>query len=317
MRRRNLLASLFLIGTVTLVVVGVRGLLLGQPGGPAGAQAAEGDAAAEAALRKAGRGYIEAYNKGDLDTLMSFWAADADYVDEQGQIHKGRAALRGLFKANRDQFKGWKLSGRVVSLRFLKPDVAIEDGILELTSPAETPNIGRYTAIWTKSGDRWVISSARDLGGEPTAPASTSAERLKELQWLVGEWTHADEPGKITLSCRWAPNKSFLIQEFQAQVKDAEPLTVTQWVGWDPVEEKIHAWFFDSHGGYGQSLWTRSGNTWKAEGDGVTPDGRLGSSVNNWKFIDDKTFHWHLTDRQLDGSPLPEVEARLVRKAAN
>jgi uncharacterized protein (TIGR02246 family) len=317
MRRRKMLASLFLILTVALTLAGVRGLLPDRAGGSGVAQAADGDASAEAALRKAGQGYVEAYNKGDLDALLAFWAADGDYVDAQGQAHKGQAALRALYKTNLEHFKGWKLTGRIVGLRFLKPDVALEDGILELAGPGGPPHVGRYAAVWIKKDDRWVISSARDVGGEPAGEAPASAERLKELQWLVGEWTHADEPGKITLACRWAPNKSFLIQEFQAQVKDAEPLTVTQWVGWDPVEGKIHSWFFDSHGGYGQSLWTRSGNTWKAEGDGVTPDGRIGSSVNNLKFVDDQSFHWHLTDRQLDGHPMPDVEARLVRKAAN
>jgi hypothetical protein len=145
--------------------------------------------------------------------------------------------------------------------------------------------------------------------------ATPNGGRLRELEWLVGDWAHADDADQLTLSCRWAPNKSFLVQEFHVRAKDAEPLTVTQWVGWDPIEGQIHSWFFDSHGGHGQGRWSRSGNSWRVENGGVTPDGRTGASLITLKFGDERSFGWQMTDRQLDGQPLADVDVRLVRKA--
>lgn len=315
MRRRIPMASLLLLAAVGLAWLGARGYLLGPQVGPAPAHAADEQPAGDAALRKAALGYVEAYNRGDVDALLTFWTPDADYVDDNGQVYKGKEALGKLFRESMTNFKGSKMSGRILSLRFLKPDVAIEDGVLDLTGPNGQVNSSKYTTVWMNIKDRWLIASARDLSADPEGDAVTSATRLKELQWLIGDWAQADDADKLTLSCRWAPNKSFVVQEFQARVKD-ETLIVTQWVGWDPVEEQIHSWFFDSHGGHGQGLWTRTGNTWRVESNGVAPDGRTGSSINTWKFVDDGHFQWQLTDRQLDENPLPEVDVRMVRKAA-
>ena len=63
---------------------------------------------------------------------MARWAPDADYIDEAGKITRGKEALTELFKKGLAEHKGSKISGKMHSLKFLRPDVAMEDGSLDL-----------------------------------------------------------------------------------------------------------------------------------------------------------------------------------------
>src|SRR5436309_1550376 len=86
----------------------------------------------EQAVRKATAAYIEAMNKGDLDDIMAYWAPDADFIDEAGKTTSGHDALRALFKTTLPDMKGSKIEGEVYSVKFLRPDVAMEDGSREI-----------------------------------------------------------------------------------------------------------------------------------------------------------------------------------------
>jgi hypothetical protein len=90
-----------------------------------------------------------------------------------------------------------------------------------------------------------------------------------------------------------------------------------QYFGWDPVDGVIRAWFFDSRGGYGGGDWVRDGNTWSATWNGVLSDGRAASCVSSLKYINDKSFVFRSVDREIDGLPIDDVEAKFVRKAVS
>jgi hypothetical protein len=77
------------------------------------------------------------------------------------------------------------------------------------------------------------------------------------------------------------------------------------------------SWFFDSQGGYGGGDWERDGNTWTTSCSGVLPEGQIASSTNSMKFVDDNNFLFRSVDRDIDGLPLADVEAKFVRKAAS
>src|SRR5688572_18302405 len=100
----------------------------GQPGG-------EAKTTAEAEIRKANADYAAAMTAGDVDGIMAFWAADADYVDEAGQQTKGADKIAALFKKAAPDTKGWKTAVRVTSLKFLRPEICLEDGMVERTAP--------------------------------------------------------------------------------------------------------------------------------------------------------------------------------------
>ena len=54
---------------------------------------------------------------GDLDAIMSFWATDAEYVDESGKMTKGSDKIAALFRNALPELKGAKVAIKVNSLK--------------------------------------------------------------------------------------------------------------------------------------------------------------------------------------------------------
>ncbi len=281
---------------------------------PAGKEAPPARRAAETELRKAADAFSQAYNKGDLDTLAGFWTENAEFIRESGKIYKGREAIRSLLKGSLADNKGSKQTITASSLHFIRPDVVSAEGVVTLTTPDGEVDTGRYAAVWVKQGGKWLISSLRDLPDtfEEDKPAAVS--RLKQLAWMVGDWQDRDAKARVTLSVRWGPNQTYLIQRFTVKEADGKETQTTQRIGWDPREESIRAWLFSSTGGFAGSYWTRKGNTWEEQSEGTLPDGRVSTAVNSWKFVDDNTVEWTSKDREADEVPLADLHVVFVRK---
>jgi len=270
----------------------------------------------EQGVRKAGAAYLAAMNKGDLNAMMAFWMPDADYIDESGKTTKGKEALTTLLKKGLAENKGSKVTGKVHAVKFLRPDVAMVDGSLEFTAADGSKESNRYVVVWAKSGDNWLVSSARDLPAETGDVPSLAYPQLKALEWLVGEWQDASGKIDVATVCRWDRNKSFLIMEYEVKRPGTEPIQVRQRVGWDGHNGIIRSWVFDTQGGFGEGYWQRQGNKWIVTKAGILPDGGTGSATNVYEFVDQNTFIWRAKDREVDGQPLSDTEIKFVRKNA-
>jgi uncharacterized protein (TIGR02246 family) len=271
----------------------------------------------EAAIRKQIQVFSDAYNKGDLDALMALWTPDAEIVREDGKVTSGRAAIRDMLGEGIKALKGHKQHIEVRTIRFVRPEVAMEEGTAVMRAPDGSMQSGPYLAVWVKQGGKWLLSSVRDLPGseEDEEDKSPSYPRLKPLAWLIGEWT--SRKGDVTLSCKWAPNQSFIVQEFTVKQAGGKVLSVSQRIGWDGPREEVRSWIFDSEGGYSVGAWSREGNTWTVATEGSLPDGRVGTSTSIYKYINDDTFTWSSRDREVDEQALPDVEVTFVRKKAS
>lgn len=266
-----------------------------------------------AAIEETSAAYTAAFNRGDLAAVASFWAENADYVADDGTITRGRTAITELFKAVVKTEGGAKLTLKTSSLRMLGDSVALHDGTVELTSPEGDVSKSQFTAVWTKIGGKWLLERARDIAIPTEDEVEGPYTKLKELEWLVGTWTAREGTTEVSFQCRWNRTKTFLILEQQVKLNVDDVLTVTKVVGWDPINENIRTWMFDSTGGFGEGVWARQGNTWNVEASGVTSEGKTASSVNAWKFIDDDSFEWSATDRQIDGAPAADVRLKFIR----
>jgi uncharacterized protein (TIGR02246 family) len=186
-------------------------VLLIRPDRPAEAAAQENapknSGADEQAIRKAGAAYLDALNKGDLNALMAVWTADADYIDESGKPTRGRDAITALVKKTLPDLKGTKVTSKLNSLKFLRPEVALEDGSLTFSWADGSKTSNRYALVWVKSGERWLISSARDLPAEADDLPSLPYASLRGLEWLVGEWQDASDKIDVNIVCRWDRNR--------------------------------------------------------------------------------------------------------------
>src|SRR5262245_22932391 len=82
-----------------------------------------------AANRKSSRDYATAFEKGDAKAVAAFWTEQGEYHHPSGGVLRGRAAIEeaatAFFKAKPSN----KIEIIIDSIRFLTPDLAIEEGI--------------------------------------------------------------------------------------------------------------------------------------------------------------------------------------------
>jgi uncharacterized protein (TIGR02246 family) len=255
--------------------------------------------------------YTAAYNAGSLDRVMDHWSEDADFVDIRGNLHQGKELISALFRRGFADNAGRKITMKSDACKFLTPEVILDDGILELTSPDGAPARGRYTVVWTKREDAWRIRAARDIPLEAEA-SEDQPPPLEQLAWLVGRWAAKSEKYQISLECNWDLDKRFLVQRFHIRSSE-DDFQVATWIAFDPSQGRFRSWYFDSRGGYGGGPWSLRGNVWRTDIVAVLPDGRLGSSWMTWEQVDENTAIWRAIEREVGGEPLPDAEQRYVR----
>jgi uncharacterized protein (TIGR02246 family) len=280
---------------------------------PARAQNAARPSDDERAIRKNVEEYSESYNKGDIDAVGRHWSDDAEYINDDGKSTKGRESIVSLFKRGRVARKGYKFNVQLQSVRMLKPDVALEDGTVTLTAPDGTPEKNRFTGVLLKSDGKWLISRVQDLPNVAESEEATPYQKLKQLEWLVGQWQDEEKATDIRMTCRWAPGRSFLVQEYVIKRPNQETLEISQRIAWDPTNDQLRSWVFDSRGGFSDGAWQRKGNEWNVAVSGVLPDGHQASARQIWSFVDDKHFKWQAVDREVDSRPLTDSVVKFHR----
>ena len=269
----------------------------------------------EAAVRSAAAAYREAIDKGDLDAVTSFWAGDADYVDQAGRAYKIKEGLERAKQLSHGAARATAcpLKTKILSIRFVTPDVAIEDGVFERTQAAADQSAqGQYAAVWVKRDGKWLIDSLRRV-----AAARRCRHRPPEEFGLddrrLGRRRRRRHGRSLV---PWGPDKAYMLREIKLQPKGDKPVSVTQWIGWDPTHKRIRSFAFDSFGGYSDGVWTNEGDAWVANTTGVLPDGRRTSATNLYSRIDDDTAIWESIDDEEDGRPGADVRLRAMRKQA-
>lgn len=270
------------------------------------------DASDKDAIAKNAEAFVEAFHKGDAKALANLWVADGDYVDQSGCHIKGRDAIEGVFKKLFEENKDLKLRIDSASLRFVTPDLAIEDGTTEVIPPdGGPPSRARYTNVHVKKDGKWGLSSVREA---PYAP-QTNYQHLRGLEWAIGTWVDEAEKGEVgRFSFEWAENQQFIVSTFSTAFKNITLGSGTQWIGWDPETKTLRSWTFDSNGGFGQGTWTKDGTKWVIKTTTTLRDGKKASSTNVVTRIDANTVAWESKDRTLDGKAMPPIkELRMKR----
>lgn len=265
------------------------------------------------AILAVGQTFRIAYNAGDAKAVASLYTDDAELIEENGERFQGRKTIQDVYSVLFQERKGNSIEIAVDAIRFPGPDVAKEEGrtSVKTASSAEPPAVRRYTVLYVKQGGKWLYSSVR----EELEPGRPHEERLKELEWLVGDWIDESSDSVIHASCRWSADKNFLLRDFTIHAAGQPVMTVTQRIGWDPLSKQIKSWVFDSEGGYGDALWTRNGNQWMIKSSGVLPDGRIATATNILTRVAPNTARWASTERTVGGHHAPDhFENMMVRR---
>ncbi|HEY4308865.1 MAG TPA: nuclear transport factor 2 family protein [Pirellulales bacterium] len=283
---------------------------------PASPSAPASVSANEQSVRDAIEAYRKAVDLGDTEAIAEFWSPEADYVDYKGRALKIHTpTIRERTQSREDGHIARQApKTETLAVRFITPDVAVEDGTIERSdAPGDHPKLGRYCAMWVKKDGRWLIDGVR----ESLYRAAAGANKFQDLDWMIGDWVAEGPQGTIQVSCTWGPEKAYILRHLKVEPKGEEPaLSATQWIGWDPVHERIHSFVYDSRGGYGQGIWSKDGDAWTVSTSGVLPDGQRTSATNFYSRVDDNTAIWESVDDQIEGRPGPDVRFRATRKPA-
>jgi uncharacterized protein (TIGR02246 family) len=287
------------------------------PADPAAAQEAVtpplGRGDDEKAIKSLLDAFVKAFNAGNAEATAATYTETAVVVDEQGQRVEGRAAVRDQYAASFADNPGSTIAIQVDSLRFLGPETALEEGRTTITpaAGAGAPEITRFTAVYVKQGGQWRQAAVRD----ELAHDLTPHDRLKELEWLAGDWVNESQAAVVSTSCRWAKGGNFLDREFTMKAEGQPVLSGTQRIGWDPLKRQFKTWIFDSEGGHGEGYFTRTGNQWVVKVEGVGREGQPVSATNIITRLGKDRMSWQSTERTVGGSAVPGIdEFTIVRK---
>ena len=76
----------------------------------------------------------------------------------------GRDAIEKAYTEIFEQKKGGKIDVEIQSVRFLTPDVAVEEGLLQTSVGREFPSTTGYSAIDVCENGQWKIAQCREWG---------------------------------------------------------------------------------------------------------------------------------------------------------
>jgi len=256
----------------------------------------------EAAVIQTIKSYVAAFNRRDAAAVSEYWSVTGEMIEPNGNLLTGREAIRESFARLFDDLTDDQLlSVTVDRISFVTSDVAVEEGIAHVIGGRES----NYVATHKLEDGKWRIHSVRET---ETPPRPSHYDRLKELEWMIGNWVDESEESTIESSCNWSKNNNFITKNFKVSVPGMEPLEGTQIIGFDPSTGNFCSWVFDSDGGFGKGIWSRKGNSWEVRSSQVLVDGRTATSTNIYNLIDNDQFRWKSIGRQVDGEYMPNTE---------
>jgi uncharacterized protein (TIGR02246 family) len=136
----------------------------------------------ETAIRNIIQDEITAWNAGDAAAYSRHFAAEGTFTNVRGQFFTGRQAFMDrhdfVFKG---QFHGSTLKQDIVSLKFVRPDVAVVEvltsvtGIQKLSPGTNTDDKGRLRTrllqVIVKDGGEWKIVAYHNIDVKSDVPA--------------------------------------------------------------------------------------------------------------------------------------------------
>lgn len=134
----------------------------------------------EATIQKILQEEMSAWNKGDANGYSRHFAEDGTFTNVLGMFFTGHKIFRDrhedLFKG---PFRGTVLQQEVVSIKFVRPDVAIVETLTSVSgfpNPGALPGIhldakgrlrSRLLQVFVKSGDDWKIAAYHNVDVKP------------------------------------------------------------------------------------------------------------------------------------------------------
>jgi uncharacterized protein (TIGR02246 family) len=253
------------------------------------------------AIQKTFRGLLRALAKGDAEAVAAYWTESGEYVDDEGEIIRGRKALAAAYKALFAKTRGVRVEGKAKDLRFLGQDAAVAEGSFSRQGADDLPaTASHFTALLVREKGQWRLAQFREE--EDSEPVS-----LDDLKWLIGDWVAKNGPREVRITYAWDDKKAFIRGRFVVREKGKEVLSGRQVIGRDAAEGVLRSWVFESEGGFGSGVWRRDGGRWVVESEGTQADGTTTASVNVLTPVNADTFTWQSQDRSAGTDARPDT----------
>jgi uncharacterized protein (TIGR02246 family) len=263
------------------------------------------------AIDKLIKATVEAYNNRDAAAIAAHWTADGEFIRNDGDPIRGRAAIE---KGYAEFFKTLKAKPKLEiqndALRFPSADTAVSEVTLRLRNDeGEIIASSWRNTLLVRENGQWKVAIVREWDRDTGLDVS-----LKELDWLIGTWQAASKDRELTTVYEWDENKVFIRGKYTVKEGDKVVEAGTQIIGRDNFEGAIRSWVFQSDGGFGGGVWTREGRKWSVDVYGVTADGKELTATSIFIHVDPNSFTWQGVGQAIDGVPVPDTQPIKVTK---
>jgi uncharacterized protein (TIGR02246 family) len=256
----------------------------------------------EAAVRATADAFVKAFGKGDAKALAALWTASGEYVGPDGESLRGRKDIEKSYAEFFEKHPKAALVVRVESVKMLGRHTALEEGTLEVKLPREkAPGVSRYSVLHVRQEDGWKMASVREWVPDPAQLVT-----LKDVEWLVGEWSASSKELRAKVTYAWDEDKASLQGRYVIRRDGKVVASGTQVIRKDP-NGGLRSWQFDSSGAHGEWAWAREGNNWVIEAGGTLPDGTEVTALNLLVPVGRDGFTWQSIERTVGGAELPSV----------
>ena len=279
------------------------------------APAAPAAGAADAAIKERLAGFLKAYNSRVAANLSEFFTDDATLVDVDGGVVRGKGAIGAQFAEGFAVSSKYVLDSTIDSIRYITPDVAQIEGVSALTAPNEAAIVTRFVTLVVKKDNVWKLAEIRDLASAPEDVLP--ADRLKELEWMIGDWVDQKGDLKIESSVKWGENKAYITRTTTVAAGEENSHSSLMVLCFDPQSDQIRSWLFDSEGGRGEATWTRTADDqWILRAAGSLSNGLPNSATQIVTIVGKDAIKTSSIDRIIGGEVAPDTdEIMMVRKA--
>lgn len=251
--------------------------------------------------------FVDAYAKRDSTAIGDMFTANAEFLDEFGQLTQGREAIVVVFEnVFRNSQSATIDEIAIERIRKITDRVAMEEGVVFAAESSDHLRTqSRYVALHTLEADgKWRINSLKNL---PTSSVSRK-EQLEQLSWLTGDWVNEDDDSVVHTVCNWSDDGNYLLRRFTVQTRDGKEMSGVQRIGWDPARKKIRSWTFDSHGGFFSGLWTKHDKQWLLNSAGVTANGESVTATSAYTLHDAEMVTWQYRSLIVAGNVRENME---------
>jgi hypothetical protein len=253
-------------------------------------------------------------NQGDSKALSQFWTDDSELTTPMtDEVLTGKDKILQYLDKSMAELKQRDLqyTFNVKKVDFPDKDTAIVNGVTEVTGKNGLfLRTARQVELVRQNG-QWLIDGVSDIELPPAPPVHN---KLKDLDWVIGNWVDQDNDVNITFNNSWDKFRNFILSRFKMSIYGNDAKEGMQIIGWDPTKQTLQSWVFDSDGGFGSGTWTKKGDSWEVTIDFTFSDGKKASATNVYTKVDNDHYKFASIDRKFDGQPLPDIEPVTVKR---